>query len=359
MTNQARIFLVKGICLVLLALVMVLPVQAKDKSDDPISIVADVIGIDAEVMWEAVKSGQTIADVAVANGVSPQTVIDALLTEKQAVIDAMAADGRITAEKAAEMMAEAETSVAAYVNSPIESDKGGKGKDKNSKGKYSFPPAVIELLGVEEDVLWEAVKNGQTIADVADANGVDPQTVIDALLAEAEQKLVKFVTEPIKFDKSGKGKYSFPSVIFELLGVEKDVLWGAVKNGQTIADVAIDNGVDPISIFDALMTEAQSDINAAVESGKITAEEASEWLAKAETAMDKLVYEPIGFDKFRTYLKEDSEDKELMDVKPSDKEGYDKPVTDKVWEDKPSTGKEGYVKPSTGKVWSGSPKLTK
>ncbi|MBF0232852.1 MAG: hypothetical protein HQK65_07420 [Desulfamplus sp.] len=260
MTNQARIFLVKGICLVLIALVMVLPVQAKDKSDYPSSIAADVIGIDAEVMWEAIKSGQTIADVAVANGVSPQTVINALLTEKQAVIDAM--------------VAEAETSVSAYVNSPIEFDKGGKGKDKNSKGKYSFPPVVIELLGVDEDVLWEAV-----------------------------------------------------------------------KNGQTIADVAFDNGVDPMSIFDALMTEAQSDINAAVESGKITAEEASEWLAKAETAMDKLVYEPIGFDKFRTYLKEDSEDKELMDVKPSDKDGYDKPVTDKVWADKPSTGKEGYVKP--------------
>ena len=48
---------------------------------------------------------------------------------------------------------------------------------------------VAELLGIDVAELRSSLRDGQSIADLAEANGVDVQTVIDALVAEAESHL--------------------------------------------------------------------------------------------------------------------------------------------------------------------------
>jgi hypothetical protein len=48
-------------------------------------------------------------------------------------------------------------------------------------------------IGISEDDLKTALQSGQSMADVATANGVDPQTVIDALVADAQAKLAEKV----------------------------------------------------------------------------------------------------------------------------------------------------------------------
>jgi lambda repressor-like predicted transcriptional regulator len=472
MKKKTSVFQVNKICSILFALLMAVTVQAfaesaKNKSA-PIDIAADLIGVDVDMLWKAVKNGQTLAEVATANGVAPQTLIDALLAEKQAGIDAKVASGKMTAEEAAEWLAKAEIGVAKYVNDPIEFDRDGKDR-KDGKGQYDFPPVILELLGIEKAALWEAVKNGQTLAEIATANGVDPQTLINALLAEkqagidakvasgkitaeeaaewlakAEIGVVKYVNEPIEFDKDGKdrkdgkgkynlpsisladiatangmapqviidallayvqadinagvasgkitaeeatgwlakaeirvaeyvykpielnkdgkdrkdakGKYDFPPVILELLGIEKAALWKAVKSGQTIADIAIANGVEPQTIGDALLAEVQADINAAVASGKITAEEAAEWLAKAEIKVDKFVYEPI----FRSYPKDkDSKDKARNDKPSADKKRNDRYSADKKQNDKPSADKKRNDRYSADKKQNDRPSTDK
>lgn len=49
--------------------------------------------------------------------------------------------------------------------------------------------AAAEALGIEVEELRDALRGGATIADLAEANGVDLQTVIDAIVAEAETRL--------------------------------------------------------------------------------------------------------------------------------------------------------------------------
>ena len=49
--------------------------------------------------------------------------------------------------------------------------------------------AAASALGVSEDELRTALQDGQTLAQVAESKGVDPQTVIDALVAEAKSHL--------------------------------------------------------------------------------------------------------------------------------------------------------------------------
>lgn len=47
---------------------------------------------------------------------------------------------------------------------------------------------VAELLGIEREALRAELEAGNSIADVAEANGVDVQTVIDSLIADAEER---------------------------------------------------------------------------------------------------------------------------------------------------------------------------
>ncbi|MDM8564951.1 hypothetical protein QUF74_04795 [Candidatus Halobeggiatoa sp. HSG11] len=322
MTKKTSSFQASKICSILLAgSLMAVSVQifaepAKDKST-PIDIAAELIGVDVDTMWEAVKNGQTIADIATANGMDSQTIIDAFLAKKQAGIDAAVDSGKATAEEAAEWLARAEIGVAEYVNEPMKFERKDK---KDDKGNF---------LSV-------------SLADVTIANGMDPRVLIDAVLAEIQKgidakvasgkitaekavgwlarmeiKVAEYVKNPIELDSDGKDKkdrkaqYDFPPIVFELLGIDKSALWEAVKNGQTIADIATTNGrVEPQTIVDALLAETQTDIDAKVASGGITAEEAAEWLAKVEIRVNKFVNKPI----FRSYPKgKKRNDKPSMD----------------------------------------------
>lgn len=49
--------------------------------------------------------------------------------------------------------------------------------------------AAATALGLTETEVREAVRGGQTLAELADSQGVDVQAVVDALLAEGEQEL--------------------------------------------------------------------------------------------------------------------------------------------------------------------------
>jgi len=53
--------------------------------------------------------------------------------------------------------------------------------------------AAAEAIGIESDALREQLQGGATIAEVAQANGVDVQTVIDAMLADLQAHLAEEV----------------------------------------------------------------------------------------------------------------------------------------------------------------------
>lgn len=63
------------------------------------------------------------------------------------------------------------------------------GGRRNGKGCHQGSEAVAEILGLEVDELRAALAEGQSLADVAEANGVDPQEIVDALVAEASERL--------------------------------------------------------------------------------------------------------------------------------------------------------------------------
>ena len=70
---------------------------------------------------------------------------------------------------------------------------GGRGHWIGGPGGLGFGriglDAAAEVLGIEEDDLRDALREGTTLAELAEQNGVAAQAVIDALVAEASEHI--------------------------------------------------------------------------------------------------------------------------------------------------------------------------
>jgi hypothetical protein len=90
-----------------------------------LDVVATTLGITADDVRTAIEGGQTIAELAVANGKTAQDVIDAIVADSTTRINAAVTDGKLTQAEADERLADLTTRVTDFVNNaaPI----GGRG----------------------------------------------------------------------------------------------------------------------------------------------------------------------------------------------------------------------------------------
>ena len=72
--------------------------------------------------------------------------------------------------------------------------RGDHGRGPGLFGRLSLATAA-ETIGITADELRAALEDGQTLAEVATDNGVEPQAVIDALVAEATTRLDEAVAD--------------------------------------------------------------------------------------------------------------------------------------------------------------------
>jgi uncharacterized protein YidB (DUF937 family) len=160
------------------------------------------MGLTLEELLEALLDGQTLAEIAATHGVDPQTVVDFLVAEAEAELDEAVAAGHLSVEQAAllrgwvvdgvervmdnrfvfpnglEMVERLGTRFGAHLEGIdwdgwVEFDWGAFiGQDPLS--------VAAEAIGISRGELLEALMDGQSLAEVAAAHGVDLQVVIDA-----------------------------------------------------------------------------------------------------------------------------------------------------------------------------------
>ncbi|MEQ1872772.1 MAG: hypothetical protein ABL953_03510 [Ilumatobacteraceae bacterium] len=80
------------------------------------AIVAETLGLTEEEVRQAVTDGQTLAELAAANGSSVEELVDALLADIESKLDEKVAAGDLTQEEADAKLAEAEERVTEFVN---------------------------------------------------------------------------------------------------------------------------------------------------------------------------------------------------------------------------------------------------
>ena len=148
---------------------------------------ADVIGISTDDLRAALRDGQTLAQVAEANGVDPQQVVAVMVAKGTERLDAAVAAGRIDQATADDRKASLPDRGADLVNDELE-----RHAHRHPRRAAAIRTAA-EAIGIDADELRAALRDGQTIAQVAEANGGDSQDVIDALVARSTERITKVV----------------------------------------------------------------------------------------------------------------------------------------------------------------------
>ena len=102
--------------------------------------VADFLGVDADVIQEGLEAGETLADIAAANGSSGTALVDSLVADLTEKLDGAVADERIDQEKADEILDDATEKITTMVNSTQDGDPGdSRGRACREDGRAGSP----------------------------------------------------------------------------------------------------------------------------------------------------------------------------------------------------------------------------
>lgn len=156
---------------------------------------------------------------------------------------------------------------------------------------------AAEALSMEDEALWDALMEGQSIAGLAEANGVDPTSITSAIttaetewinglvssgeitqeeanewLANLAEEVQDFITDSSWALWEGVDWFT---VAAETIGVDEETLFEA----ESIAAAATAAGVEPQAVIDAIVNAETAWINELVSSGDMTQEDADAWLS--------------------------------------------------------------------------------
>lgn len=103
---------------------------------------ADALGITEEELRTAAQAGTTLAELAQEEGVSTDTLVDALVTAERTRLAEAVSAGRLTQAQADERLAGAETRIAESLDRPIGLGGHGRGAHGRHGGHHGEPSAV-------------------------------------------------------------------------------------------------------------------------------------------------------------------------------------------------------------------------
>jgi uncharacterized protein (DUF433 family) len=183
-----------------------------------VRLVADELGIEPADVVAHVRDGGTIAELATEHGVDPDALEAAIIEAATAKLDEAVAQGRITEERAAELLARLPEMVNRFVNEPH--DRGARHPRRHHLREVA--EIVAETIGIDAETLRDELLDGGSIADVATAHSVDPADVEAALLAALSERLDAAVAaERIDEDRAAEIEAGAPARIHDLVTKER------------------------------------------------------------------------------------------------------------------------------------------
>ncbi len=194
------------------------------------------------------------------------------------------------------------------------------------KARAAVVGTASEELGLSRSDLVDELRAGNSIAQVAESQGVDvsdivsaivgkvanglnravengrmTQEVADSRLGNISEKVAKAMERVPNFEQQrAEGKWRGHGGVRGLLMVaagELDMtpaeLVAELRDGKTIAEVAEAQGVNVDDIVDAMVEKVGDRLDTAVENGRLTQEEADGRLAMFEEKVTERVSEPF------------------------------------------------------------------
>lgn len=186
--------------------------------------------------------------------------------------------------------------------------------------------ALSDALGLSREEIRDGFSEGNTVADLAESQGIAVEEVEAALVAAANERIDAAVEagrlDPAEADekraevetrvgelmtadpselgeRAGKGrkgpghhrpgKGMGAEVVQETLGLTAEEIRAGLQDGKTLSDLAAEQGVSAEDLAAAMIAAAEERIDAAVEAGKVDADRAAEKLAELEDKIDDVI----------------------------------------------------------------------
>jgi predicted DNA-binding protein YlxM (UPF0122 family) len=185
----------------------VIPVQAED--DDPwpghgrvrglgghqgiLETVAEVLGLTPEDLKAELESGKTLGEVAETQGVDTQAIVDAVHAQVTEMVQEAVENGHLTQDEADQILdrlAECDGEQFRCLGPPFGPAPHMRvGVHRGWGGPWGSLDVAAEVLGMESEGLMAELRDGKSLAEIAEERGVDPQAVEDAMVAHMEEML--------------------------------------------------------------------------------------------------------------------------------------------------------------------------
>lgn len=149
--------------------------------------VADILGVDADVIRDELEAGGTLADIAAANGSSGSALVEELVADLSNKLDEAVAADRITQERADEVLAEASAKITTLVNSTQEEIQAARDAERAERQaerearRVERQDTLASVIGIPFEDIQAALEDGETLAEIA-AEGPNALSV-DELVA--------------------------------------------------------------------------------------------------------------------------------------------------------------------------------
>jgi DNA-binding CsgD family transcriptional regulator len=154
-----------------------------------VAAIASVLKLTEAELKTQVQSGKTLAQIATAQSVSVQSVINVLVAGMQAHIAEELASGEITQAQATTKLASVTAKATERVNNlPPTRGEGSRG---GPKGPGKNVAAIASVLKLTEAELKTQVQSGKTLAQIATAQSVSVQSVINVLVADMQEHIAE------------------------------------------------------------------------------------------------------------------------------------------------------------------------
>ena len=168
--------------------------------DDYFSTAAHLLGMSRGELLAALGQERSMAQLAVEKNVDPQTIVDALVAADLPLIEANAKETGMDAAQIAQWKAESIAFNTKLVNEPLppealpdEGDLPLNMDEFTDPFDFDIVGTLAKTIGLEPNELLAAVEGGQTITDLAQAHGISPEQIVDALMAAQREALDRAV----------------------------------------------------------------------------------------------------------------------------------------------------------------------
>ncbi|MEP7357971.1 MAG: hypothetical protein ABI847_12065, partial [Anaerolineales bacterium] len=142
---------------------------------------ASVTGLTAQEVRTQLQAGQSLAQIAQANG---KTAEDVIAAARAALVTRLAqevTDGRLTQAQSDTKLAEFDANAAALVNSTtLDLGRGGPHGGPRGGGAEGLVSAAATVTGLTQQEVLTQLQAGQSLAQIAQANGKTAEDVIAA-----------------------------------------------------------------------------------------------------------------------------------------------------------------------------------